>query len=357
MRNDDVTLVGRALAGDRAAFGELVERHRPRVRALAFAVVGGREEADDVVQEALLRAYLGLGSLRDPARFGSWLGTIAVNLARMRRRRPARETMPLDELAAAAPDDPELGVGEALAELPPDARELLVLHYVEGVPCAELAEQLGVSAGAVRVRLHRARGRLRTLLPTLASGKETEMIEVTLEDVYVRVAPGDPSRLAEERLRIVLLRERDGERRLPIWIGPPEGDALTLLLRGESLPRPLTFDLTVSLLAAVGATVERVVVTRLEDKTFYAVVAVKAGGETHEVDARPSDALNLAARTGSPIFVDGGLLQESGVVAGDAIAVLECDALEGAHERELADGDWQPHSIELVKSFWQPGRK
>lgn len=357
MSNPDVGLVARARAGDGGAFAELVDRHGPRVRALAFAVVGEREEADDVVQEALLRAYLGLGSLRDPARFGSWLGTIAVNLARMRRRRPRRETMPLHELVAPSPDEPELAVDEALAALPAETRQLLVLHYVEGIPCAELGERLGVSAGAVRVRLHRARARLRALLPTLATGKETQMVEVMLEDVYVRVAPGDPSRLAEERMRIVLLRERDGARRLPIWVGPPEGDALTLLLRRESLPRPLTFDLTIALLAAVGATVERVVVTRLEDKTFYAVVAVRAGEETHEVDARPSDALNLAARTGAPIFVDGALLEASGVVADDAVAVLECEAVERAQEYELPDGEWRPHSVELVKSFWQPGRK
>lgn len=282
------------------------------MRALAFALLGEREEAEDVVQETLLRAYLGLGTLRDRERFGSWLGSIAVNLARMRRRRPRPETLPLFELAAPAADEAETRVGDALAALPPAMRDLLLMHYVEGVSCAEIADRLGCSAGAVRVRLHRARERLRQLLPTLAPGKETEMIEAMLEDVYVRVVADEPPRLAEERMRIMILREKDGARRVPIWIGPAEGDALTLLLRGESLPRPLTIDLSFALLAALGASIERVVVSRLEERTFYAVVAVRAGGKTHEVDARPSDALNLAVRTGAPIFVDAAVVDQAG---------------------------------------------
>jgi RNA polymerase sigma factor (sigma-70 family) len=356
MSNRDATLVASALAGDGAAFADLVGRHLPRLRALAFAVLGEREEAEDVVQETLLRAYLGLATLREPERFGSWLGTIAVNLARMRRRRPRRETMPLEELAAPALDEVETGVGAALAALPREARELLLMHYVEGLSCAEIADRLSLSSGAVRVRLHRARERLRGLLPTLATGREMEMIEVLLEDVYVRVVAEEPPRLAEERLRIVMLREKQGLRRLPIWIGPGEGDALTLLLRGESPPRPLTIDLTVALLSAVGAGVERVVVSRIEDRTFFAVVAVRAGGEMHELDARPSDALNLAARTGAPIFVDDSVLDESGLVGEDAVGVLESEA-ERVEGYEVPAGKWRPHSTELVTLSWSPPGK
>jgi RNA polymerase sigma-70 factor, ECF subfamily len=197
MRNRDALLVAAVLEGDSAAFAGLVERHRARLRALAFAVLGEREETEDVVQETLLRAYLGLDTLRDHDRFGSWLGSIAVNLARMRRRQPRRETLPLYERTIAAADEPETTVGDALAALPREARELLLMHYVEGVHCAEMAERLGCSAGAVRVRLHRARERLRQLLPTLVPGKETVMIEVALEDVYVRVVAEEPLRLAD----------------------------------------------------------------------------------------------------------------------------------------------------------------
>ena len=184
------------------------------------------------------------------------------------------------------------------------------------------------------------------------------MIELVLDDVWVRVAPDAPTRLAGEH-RIALLREQDGDRVLPIWIGPPEGDALTLHLRGGTLRRPLTPDLTARLLEAAGARVERVVVTRLEDNTFYAVVAVAARGEVREVDARPSDALNLALRAGAPVFADGAVLEQAGLSGDDLGELLdrECErvAETGLVER-LPPGEWQPHSIELVTAYRPPPR-
>jgi DNA-directed RNA polymerase specialized sigma24 family protein len=82
-----IELIGAALAGDTAAFAELAESHRARLRLLALRVVDDSEEAEDVVQEALLHAYLGLTQLRDPERFGGWLGAIVLNIARMTLRR------------------------------------------------------------------------------------------------------------------------------------------------------------------------------------------------------------------------------------------------------------------------------
>jgi RNA polymerase sigma factor (sigma-70 family) len=352
---------------DPTEFSSLVERHRPRLRALAFAIVGDREEAEDVVQEALLRGFLALATVRHPDRVGNWLAAITANLARMRRRRPQPEAVSLDLLQTPVPswldpaqpefEAPAEEIRQALAALPTTSRETLLAHYVEGLSCAEIAARVGSSPGAVRVRLHRARGQLRAQLPAFAtSSKEAEMIEVALEDVWVRVAPDAPVRLAGEQ-RIVLLREKGGERVLPIWIGPPEGDALAIQLRGGSSPRPLTPDLTTRLLEAAGACVERVVVTRLEDNTFYAVVAVGTGGEVREVDARPSDALNLALRVGAPVFVDGAVLEQAGLVGDDLPALLdrECERIaeEGVIERP-PPGKWQPHSLELTAFRWPP---
>jgi uncharacterized protein len=359
---------------DHDDFGALVRRHRPRLQALAFVILGDREEAEDVVQESLLRGFLALATLRQPDRVGSWLAAITGNTARMRLRRPRLETLPLDELERSAPaswldaeaklDAPLGEVREALAALPATARETLLLHYVEGYSCAEIAAAQRSTAGAVRVRLHRAREQLRVLLPAFATPtKETKMIEVTLEDVWVRVASDEPLRLADERLRIVLLREKEGDRVLPIWIGPPEGDSLTLQLRGGTMPRPLTPDLTARLLEAAGASVERIVVTKLEEGTFYAVLAVAAGGEVREVDARPSDALNLALRVGAPIFVDGAVFEQAGLV-GDDLSTLSAEldrrceqlAAEGVVEPPPV-GEWQPHSLELVAAYHSAGGK
>jgi uncharacterized protein len=374
----DKELVRAARAGDRRAFGDLLGRHVPRARAVVGALLGA-DEAEDVVQEAALCAFLDLGRLREPDRFGGWLCGIAVNLARMRfRRRGATASLQdwsggLRAPRGAASDEltPEDAleaaetlrlVRRAIEILPVRQREVVLMHYVEGLACQEIAALLGESTGAVRVRLHRARARLRDRLSALAPVSSDEMrkelstmIEVTLEDVVVRVLADDGvreglPRLANERLRVVLLRERDGERRLPIWIGAHEGDALALHLGGESMPRPLTADLMARLLEATGGRVDHVRVSSLRDTTFYAVVAVAAGDRTEEVDARPSDAFNLAARVGAPIFVDDDVF--------DRAAILP-DALETELESKPRDEGEEParwHSLspELVLSFY-PG--
>src|SRR5437764_15403226 len=114
----DELLVAAALRGDRGAFARLVDRHRPRTHALARRLLRDPAEAEDVVQEAVLRAYLALGDLREPARFGAWLCGISLNLSRMRLRSARR----LEPLAAAAPAPfGGGGSGGALGRLP-DAR-------------------------------------------------------------------------------------------------------------------------------------------------------------------------------------------------------------------------------------------
>jgi hypothetical protein len=133
---------------------------------------------------------------------------------------------------------------------------------------------------------------------------------------------------------VVLLKEVDGERVLPIWIGAPEANALVLQRRGVALARPLGHDLTVGLLTALDARVERVVIERLEDNTFFATVTVASSGDPHEVDARPSDALNLAVRAGAPIHVATSVFETAGRTAWP-------DALETA-AGEIGQPSWVP---------------
>ena len=189
------------------------------------------------------------------------------------------------------------------------------------------------------------------------------MVEVTVDDVVVRVlkdAPEGETRLANDRLRVVILKERDGDRVLPIWIGPPEGDALALQLGGASFPRPMTADLMARLVEATGARIERVVVSSLREKTFYATIGVRTRDEVTELDARPSDALNLALRLGAPIFVDPELMEASGIAAADAgerMVALEREWLEGDEAVE-EPGEWRSLSPEFVKALYPvPGRK
>ena len=247
-------------------------------------------------------------------------------------------------------------VRSAFEALPARQRDVALLYYVDGLSCSEIATLLGSSTGAVRVGLHRARRELRQRLDP----KEPTMPEVTLEDVLVRVVPDEAGvpELANERLRVVLLREKGGGRRLLcIWVGPPEGDALALQLGGDSMPRPLTADLTARLLEATGGKIERVTISSLRDETFYAVVRVAGGDGAEEIDARPSDALNLAARVDAPIFVGDEVMANAGIVGDDLEREL-AEVYEKYGYPEEAPGEWRSLSPELVKALYPPpGRK
>lgn len=322
-----------------------------------------RHEAEEVVQEALLRAYLGLSRLRDAERFGSWLCGIAINLAKMHlRRRAARPRLVAAGGVAERAIDVEEHellriVQDALELLPPGQRDVVLMHYIDDLSCEEIAHLLDTTSGAVRVRLHRARAQLRRELAPLAptpipSTKERlVMPEMKIDDVIVRVASDDPSKLVVHH-RIVVLKEESGEVVLPIWMGAAEGDALAFRLTGDSPPRPITSDLMVELLRVTGGRIDRVAVTALREKTFYATVAIAVDGRTEEIDARPSDAMNLAIRVGAPILVDDAVLEEAGLPRGSLADRLERDA-EGA-ELELPPGEWTSLSAELLRSLHAP---
>ncbi|MCU0280799.1 MAG: bifunctional nuclease family protein [Acidimicrobiia bacterium] len=112
---------------------------------------------------------------------------------------------------------------------------------------------------------------------------------------------------------IVLLKEVGGTRYLPIWIGAGEATAIAFALEGVQPPRPLTHDLLKLSLEALEATVERVVVTEMREGIYYADLVLGRAGAEITVSSRPSDAIALAARTGSPILVSPQVLEESGV--------------------------------------------
>jgi len=352
-------LVAAALAGDPEAFASLVARHRDRVEAVVARMLPG-DEAEEVVQEALLRAYLSLSQLRVPDRFAGWLYGIAVNLAKMRLRRGAvhRRALALAGADAVAESDGDRElleiVRDAVALLPPGQRDVVLMHYVDDLSCEEIARLLGMTAGAVRVRLHRARASLRRELAPLAPApitqvrKEALMIEMTVADVLVRVAPDDESKLVADQ-RIVLLKEESGERIVPIWIGAAEGNALASRLTGDAPPRPMSPDLMVELLRVAGSRVDRVSITSLREKTFYASIAVTVDGREEELDARPSDAMNLAVRIGSPILMAENVVDESALTEEGLPAKL--DSLAAAAGVEPPAGTWTSLSAEMLHSL------
>lgn len=113
---------------------------------------------------------------------------------------------------------------------------------------------------------------------------------------------------------VITLEEVGGQRLIPIWIGVNEGNAIGLKLQGEELPRPMTHDLLSNILNSLSVKVEKIAVTDLRDGTYYAAITLSAGNRRYEIDARPSDALALAVRTQSAIFVDEKVLKKCPVI-------------------------------------------
>lgn len=175
--------------------------------------------------------------------------------------------------------------------------------------------------------------------------------EASVEDVLVpafrEAVTAEPGCVPPDGQPVMLLKEREGERLLPIWIGHPEGAALALQLAGTALPRPMTQDLMVRLVEAAGARIERVCVSRFGENTFFAAVTVNAQGESQEVDARPSDALNLAVRVGAPIFVDSQVMDEWAVPSREAVAsrLTECVGPHRAHPKREAPSEWRSLTV------------
>lgn len=113
--------------------------------------------------------------------------------------------------------------------------------------------------------------------------------------------------------RVVILKVKDTTKYLPIWIGPSEADSIALKLQDVSVPRPLTHDLLHSAIQTLGAQVSRIVVSDLNNDTFFATIVLEHKENTVELDARPSDAIALAVRTGAPIFADDSVVEKAGI--------------------------------------------
>ena len=114
--------------------------------------------------------------------------------------------------------------------------------------------------------------------------------------------------------RVVILKQKDSDRYLPIWIGPAEADAIAVKLQDVSVPRPLTHDLLRSVIKNLGAGISHIIVSDLQNDTFYAKVILQVNGSSTEVDCRPSDAIALAVRAEAPIYVEDIVLEKAGVV-------------------------------------------
>ena len=131
------------------------------------------------------------------------------------------------------------------------------------------------------------------------------MIEVKIDSIRVSLM---------SQHRVVVLKESDAERYLPIWIGPFEADAITVQLQEIQVARPLTHDLLKSIIDEMGATVSHIMVSELKNDTFYARIVMDVNGNSMEIDARPSDAIALAVRAHAPLFVAEEVMEMASIV-------------------------------------------
>jgi uncharacterized protein len=138
---------------------------------------------------------------------------------------------------------------------------------------------------------------------------------------------------------IIILRDQEGQRILPIWVGVFEANAIALQIENVQTPRPMTHDLLKNIIDDLSAQVERIVVTELKENTFYALIHLRTNGHSIEVDARPSDAIALALRTRSPIFVEEAVIQNARSVDSSRESSMDVTRLqkwlEGLSEDEL----------------------
>lgn len=185
VRPDEEALLVRAQSGDRTAFTELVRIHQDEVFTLATRLVGDRELAADVSQEALIRAWRALPSFRGEAKFSTWLHRIVVNAAwTMRRKQRRHSAAPMTEVyhEPAAPEAGPLDLAtvssmrprllEALRQLSPPVRAVVVLKDIYDWPHRDIAEHLGITTTAAKVRLHRGRNKLHDALWVELGGAE-----------------------------------------------------------------------------------------------------------------------------------------------------------------------------------------
>ena len=172
---DEEQTIRQCLNGDAEAFSVLVERYKIMAYTVAYRIVGDADSANDAAQDSFIAAFTSLKHFRFGSKFSTWLYSIVVNKCRDRLR-AEKDTVPVDDIRelradpAGTPEQRALEgetrseVQSALAELPTDYREVLVLKHIQGLAYAEMAEILGASVAALKVRAHRGREMLRAVM-------------------------------------------------------------------------------------------------------------------------------------------------------------------------------------------------
>jgi len=151
--------------------------------------------------------------------------------------------------------------------------------------------------------------------------------------------------------RVVLLKEVAGDRYLPIWIGEFEAHAIAMELQGVESPRPLPYDLMRALIRELQGSIEHVVVNDLSKDVFYARVVATVDGRTIELDSRPSDAIALAVRSGSTIYVEDEVMDRAGVNLDDEDSAIESEPRSGSNMESRAEPRPDDEKLSIFRDF------
>ncbi len=157
-----------------------------------------------------------------------------------------------------------------------------------------------------------------------------DMVEVVIDSIRVSLM---------SQQRIVILRERDAERYLPIWIGVYEAEAITIALQEVEIARPLTHDLLKNIFSVFGARIIRIEVVSLREDTFFGNIVVEHNGQTLDIDARPSDALAIAVRAHVPILVARTVMDTAGITPEEDLQGQPGEAPPAGEAQAPADAD------------------
>jgi bifunctional DNase/RNase len=170
----------------------------------------------------------------------------------------------------------------------------------------------------------------------------SDMLEVAIDSIRVSLM---------SQQRIVILREVNAERYLPIWIGVYEAEAITIALQEVEVQRPLTHDLLKNVFGALNARVLRVEVAALRDDTFYGNIVAEVDGKTLNIDARPSDALNLAVRTHVPILVARSVMDSAGIIPEEDLHEEETAAVVDEQEPPVEGAESGSERLSVFEDF------
>ena len=320
----DAELVDQVRGSDKEAFAQLVERYQQMVGHIARKMIANEWVAHEMAQEAILQAYLSIDHLRDVSRFKSWLYGITLNICRsylhdqrmdmlsletimggVRRNIISNFDDTVDPQTIAETHNLHRLVLDAIDELSSRDKEATLLFYYEQLTLQEIAAFSGVSVGAIKGRLHRARRQLQERLSMVyVPEQRKERRKMNLRQVTIEAVREHP----DTRQCFVVLKDDDA--RLVICIGRSEALTIAAGLTKTSPPRPMTAHLMVSLFEVTGLQLKEVRIEAYKDDIFYAIITIVDGKGVHDLDARPSDALALAVLLKRPIFVADTLTKQ-----------------------------------------------